>query len=82
MGTSARRTAPLLLVLALVLGSLGLSALGSPSVAASAKGTVTGEVRPGGFPVKMRWFDADWNYLGARKFTNGIYSLSLAPGTY
>lgn len=83
MGTSARRrTAPLLLVLALVLGSLGLSALGTSSVAAAAKGTVTGEVRPGGFPVKMRWFDADWNYLGARKFTNGIYSLSLAPGTY
>lgn len=82
MGTSARRTAPLLLVLALVATSLGLLGLGAAPVQAAARGEVTGEIRPGGFPVKMRWFDADWRYLGARKVTNGIYSLSLAPGTY
>lgn len=83
-GTAARRTAAAT-VLALVLGvlsGLGATTVSAPAASAAAKGEVTGEIRPGGFPVKMRWFDADWDFLGSRKVTNGIYSLSLPPGTY
>lgn len=83
-GTAARSTAAatvLALVLA-VLAALGATTVTAPAADAATKGEVTGEIRPGGFPVKMRWFDADWRFLGSRKVTNGIYSLSLAPGTY
>ena len=84
-GTAARSTAAatvLALVLA-VLAALGATTVSlAPAADAAAKGEVTGEIRPGGFPVKMRWFDADWRFLGSRKVTNGIYSISLAPGTY
>lgn len=83
-GPAARSTAAatvLALVLA-VLAALGATTVTAPAADAATKGEVTGEIRPGGFPVKMRWFDADWRFLGSRKVTNGIYSLSLAPGTY
>lgn len=82
MGSSARRTAPLLLVLALVLCSLGLVGLGTPAVAAT-KGTVTGQLKISGkIPVKMRWFTSEWQFLGERKVSGDIYSLSLNPGEY
>lgn len=82
MGTS-RRTAPLLLVLALVLSSLGLVGLGSAPAVAATKGTVTGQLKLSGkVPVKMRWFTSDWKFLNERKVSGDIYSLSLVPGTY
>lgn len=83
-GTAARRTAAAA-VLAIVLGvlaGLGAVTVTAPAADAAAKGEVTGEIRPGGFPVKMRWFDADWDFLGSRRVSNGIYSISLPPGTY
>lgn len=83
-GTAAHRTAAVT-ALALVLGVLaGLGAVSVVPVASAAagQGEVTGEIRPGSFPARMRWFDADWRFLGSRKVTNGIYSISLPPGTY
>ena len=84
MGTSARRrTAPLLLVLALLLSSLGLVGLSGSPAAAATKGTVTGQLKISGkVPVKMRWFTSEWKFLGERKVSGDIYSLSLTPGTY
>ena len=35
-----------------------------------------------GVKYRVRWFTKDWTYLGERKVTGGIYSLSLQPGTY
>lgn len=90
MGTPARpRTAPLLLlVLALLLGSLaslaGPSAAAAPSAARSAtKGTVTGQIKVNGkVPIRMRWFTSEWQFINERSVKGDIYSLPLAPGTY
>ena len=35
-----------------------------------------------GVKYRVRWFTTDWTYLGERRVTGGIYSLSLQPGTY
>lgn len=84
MGTSARRPiASLLVVLALVLGSLGLVGPGSSPASAAAKGTVTGQLKVSGkVPITMRWFTSEWRFLGDRRVSGDIYSLSLDPGTY
>jgi hypothetical protein len=87
MGTiTTRRTG---LALALVVGLLAslLLAVGATAPAEAAartyevRGQVTGpgdEVRR----IKVRWFTRNWTYLGEKRVRNGIYTLSLAPGSY
>lgn len=86
MGTTRARRTAATAVLALVLGLLGGAGtltLAAPTAAAVEKGQVVGEVLvPGNVALKVRWFDEDWTFLGARKVTGSIYSLTLAPGTY
>lgn len=83
----ARRRASALALVVGLLASL-LAALGPavPAQAAqAANGKVVGQVigsQGGKVNVKMLWFDRQWNYLGARRVSGGIYSLSLEPGTY
>lgn len=80
-GAAARRAVATLL--ALLLAGVFL-AVPVPANAAD-KGRVRGEILSHSGPVsrvKLLWFDAQWNYLGGRRFKGGGYSLSLAPGTY
>lgn len=85
MGTTVRTARAVLLgLLATVLGACLLVPVGSaPASGAVARGTVTGEVlADGGVPLRVRWFDEDWNYVDQRKVTGRIYDLTLPAGTY
>lgn len=85
MGTpSARRRASALAIVVGLLAAL-LAALGPAAPAQAANGTVRGQVinpQGGKVNLKMLWFSKDWRYLGERRVTSDIYSLSLPPGTY
>lgn len=53
--------------------------------AAPGNGIVNGSI---GFPqkdhpkIEVRWFDANWNYLGRKGANSNFYSLTLPAGTY
>jgi hypothetical protein len=85
MGTSARthRQLALALVAALV-AALALVGVGTaPAQAATKKGTVTGQVLvKGNVPLRMRWFNEDWQFMDERKVNGPIYDLTLPVGTY
>lgn len=87
MGTTTiRRTG---LALALVVGLLAslLLVVGATAPAEAAartyevRGQVTGPRDEVG-RIKVRWFSRNWTYLGEKRVRNGIYTLSLAPGSY
>ncbi|WP_090849623.1 MSCRAMM family protein [Nocardioides lianchengensis] len=85
--TTARRTTTVLAVLVGLFASLLLSvAATAPADAASAARTfeVRGQVlTPGKLPrLRLKWFTRDWTYLGEKRVSGDIYTLSLAPGTY
>ncbi|MEI5671835.1 MULTISPECIES: MSCRAMM family protein [unclassified Nocardioides] len=85
--TTARRTTTVLAVLVGLFASLLLSvAATAPAEAASAARTfeVRGQVlTPGKLPrLRLKWFTRDWTYLGEKRVSGDIYTLSLAPGTY
>ena len=80
-----RRASVLLALVALVAALLLAVAHPTPASSAPSTGTVVGEITgpQAGTPrVKMLWFAKDWRYLGQRSVRNGIYSISLPPGTY
>jgi hypothetical protein len=78
------------LVAALVLAVVGtcLSPISTTTATAAAaatgrvRGAIVGQGQDVTPKIKLRWFDANWTYLGARKASGGGYSLQLAPGTY
>lgn len=81
--TARRRASAIALVVGL-LASLLLT-VGVAAPAEAANGTVRGQVinpQGGKVNLKMLWFAKDWSYLGQRRITSDIYSLSLPPGTY
>lgn len=80
---SPRRTG-LLAVLLAVLALLAPVLVATPAQAATGRvrGTVVGPGSDSSPKVKVLWFTADWQYLGARKAKGGGYSLLLEPGTY
>ncbi len=72
-------------LVAVLLGSAAVPLQPASAQAASAQGRVRGAIEVKGgdtIKVKMRWFSADWGYLGARKTSGGGYSISLKPGSY
>ncbi len=81
-----RRAAAAAFAVGLLAPLVGLLGPASPghAVEAAPQGEVRGQVRtPGGAPkLAVRWFTRDWTYLGQRRITGDIYSLSLAPGRY
>ncbi|MCW2790985.1 MAG: hypothetical protein JWO76_83 [Nocardioides sp.] len=81
-----RSSLSLMVVLGLLYSMLLILA---PMDGASAAAATTGKVRgnivgtQGGPPkVEVTWFTSEWKYLGARKACDGVYYLTLAPGTY
>lgn len=82
MGTStARRACSALVALAVVLGGLLITSAPAQAATYQVVGQVTGPQAK--LPkITMRWFTKDWTYLGQKKVSKDIYTLSLAPGTY
>lgn len=82
MGTStARRACSALVALAVVLGGLLISSAPAQAATYQVVGQITGPQAK--LPkITMRWFTKDWTYLGQKKVSKDIYTLSLAPGTY
>jgi hypothetical protein len=85
MGTIARRATATLVAVVVTLG--GLLLVPSPAQAAPSARTyeVVGQITgpQATLPrISVRWFTKDWTYLGQKKLSGDIYSLSLAPGTY
>lgn len=82
---TSRRLNRLVLLLVAVLACTSVLLGGSEGAQASATGRVRGGIygHGSGDPkVTMTWFTDHWQYLGKRKVDDGIYSLTLAPGTY
>ena len=85
MSQSVRRPSLSLLVVLGMLFSVLLVLAPTDSASAATTGKVRGNIagtQSGAPKVKVKWFTSDWKYIGARKAYNGVYYLTLPPGTY
>lgn len=81
MSMGRSRLVVVLVALVAIVAALAGSAAPSQAADPRVRGAIVQS--GGGTPtVSLSWFASDWTYLGKRKVSGGVYSLSLKPGTY